>query len=113
MALVDWYILSMVCLAGAASPGPSWILLVNSVVKDGRKAGIAFGIATVVGMWFALQADIAEAKELPIAPPPDVTRMEYDMKDQLIRQTIMTTQEDVQELKQDMKRIEDKIDKLR
>ena len=75
--------------------------------------GIAFGIATVVGMWFALQADIAEAKELPIAPPPDVTRMEYDMKDQLIRQTIMTTQEDVQELKQDMKRIEDKIDKLR
>ena len=75
--------------------------------------GIGFGIATVVGMWFALQADIAEAKELPIAPPPDVTRMEYDMKDQLIRQTIMTTQEDVQELKEDMKRIEEKIDKLR
>lgn len=76
-------------------------------------AGIAFAIATVVGMWFALQADIEEAKELPVAPPPDVTRMEYDMKDQLIRQTIMTTQEDVQELKEDMKRIEDKIDKLR
>ena len=37
---------------------------------------IAFGIATVVGMWFALQADIEEAKELPVAPPPDVTRME-------------------------------------
>ena len=60
---------------------------------------IAFGIATVVGMWFALQADIEEAKELPVAPPPDVTRMEYDMKDQLIRQTIMTTQEDVKEIK--------------
>ena len=75
--------------------------------------GIAFGIATVVGMWFALQSDIQEAKELPVAPPPDVTRMEYDMKDQLIRQTIMTTQEDVQELKEDMKRIEEKIDKLR
>tara|TARA_R100001509_G_scaffold94819_1_gene54914 strand:+ start:667 stop:957 length:291 start_codon:yes stop_codon:yes gene_type:complete len=75
--------------------------------------GIAFGIATVVGMWFALQADIAEAKELPVPPPPDVTRMEYDMKDQLIRQTIMTTQDDVKELKEDMKRIEEKIDKLR
>ena len=74
---------------------------------------IAFGIATVVGMWFALQADIEEAKELPVAPPPDVTRMEYDMKDQLIRQTIMSTQDDVKELKEDMKRIEDKIDKLR
>ena len=74
---------------------------------------IAFGIATVVGMWFALQADIEEAKELPVPPPPDVTRMEYDMKDQLIRQTIMTTQDDVKELKEDMKRIEEKIDELR
>ena len=75
--------------------------------------GIAFLIATLVGMWFTLQADIAEAKELPEPPPSEVTRMEYDMKDQLIRQTIMTTQEDVTELKEDIKRIEDKIDKLR
>ena len=74
---------------------------------------ILVGVATVVGMWFALQADIEEAKELPVAPPPDVTRMEYDMKDQLIRQTIMTTQDDVKELKEDMKRIEEKIDDLR
>ena len=61
--------------------------------------GIAFAIATVVAMWYALQADIQEAKELPKPPEPEVTRMEYDMKDQLIRQTIMTTQEDVKELK--------------
>ena len=74
---------------------------------------ILVGFATVVGMWFALQADIEEAKELPAPLPPDVTRMEYDMKDQLIRQTIMTTQEDVGELKEDIKRIEEKIDKLR
>ena len=75
--------------------------------------GIAFLIATLVGMWFTLQADIAEAKELPKPLPPDITRMEYDMKDQLIRQTIMTTQEDVKEVKEDTKRIEEKIDKLR
>ena len=75
--------------------------------------GIAFLIATLIGMWFTLQADIAEAKELPEPPDPEVTRMEYDMKDQLIRQTIMTTQDDVKELKEDMKRIEEKIDKLR
>ena len=74
---------------------------------------ILVGVATVVGMWFALQADIEEAKELPLAPPPDVTRMEYDMKDQLIRQTIMTTQEDVEELKDRLIRMEDKIDKIR
>ena len=75
--------------------------------------GIAIGIATIVGMWYALQADIEEAKELPIPPPPDVTRMEYDMKDQLIRQTIMTTQDDVKELKEDIDRIEEKIDQLK
>ena len=75
--------------------------------------GIGFGMATLIGMWFTLQADIAEAKELPEPLPPDVTRMEYDMKDQLIRQTIMTTQEDVTELKERLVRMEDKIDKLR
>ena len=75
--------------------------------------GIAFLIATLVGMWFTLQGEIAEAKELPLPADPEITRMEYDMKDQLIRQTIMTTQEDVKELKEDMKRIEEKIDKLR
>ena len=69
-------------------------------------------MATVISMWFVLQADIAEAKELPVPPDPEVTRMEFDMKDQLIRQTIMTTQEDVGEIKEDMKRIEEKIDKL-
>jgi len=74
--------------------------------------GLGFGIATLAGMWFTLQADIAEAKELPQPPDPEVTRMEFDMKDQMIRQTIMTTQEDVTEIKQDMKRIEEKIDKL-
>ena len=71
---------------------------------------IGAAISTVIGMWFVLQADITEAKELP---KPDVTRMEFDMKDQMIRQTIMTTQEDVTEIKEDIKRIEVKIDKLR
>ena len=75
--------------------------------------GIGFAMATIIGMWFTLQADIAEAKELPEPLPPEITRMEYDMKDQLIRQTIMTTQEDVTEIKEDIKRIEEKIDKLR
>ena len=75
-------------------------------------AVIGVAMATVISMWFVLQADIAEAKELPVAPPPDVTRMEFDMKDQLIRQTIMTTQQSVEELKEDMKRIEGKLDRL-
>ena len=75
--------------------------------------GIAGGLSVLIGMWFTLQADIAEAKELPTPPPSEVTRMEFDMKDQLVRQTIMSTQEDVAEIKEDIKRIEEKIDKLR
>ena len=76
--------------------------------------GIGFGIATVVGMWFALQADIAEAKEEPVPvdvtiikeeilkeiPEAEITRMEFDMKDQMIRQTIMTTQSDIADAKE-------------
>ena len=70
---------------------------------------IGFAMASIIGMWFALQADIAEAKELPVPPAPDVTRMEFDMKDQMIRQTIMTTQEDVSEIKKSIEKIEDKL----
>ena len=84
---------------------------------------IGFAMATLISMWFMLQADIQEAMDLPAnewnpewlkeLPDPDITRMEYDMKDQLIRQTIMSTQEDVNELKERLVRMEDKIDKLR
>ena len=56
-----------------------------------------------------LQADIAEAKELPVIPPDEVTRMEFNMKDQMIRQTIMDTQEDVTEIKNTLEKIEDKL----
>ena len=66
-------------------------------------------ITTVVGMWFALQADIQEAKELPLPTPPEISRMEFDMKDQLVRQTIMDTQKDVEEIKETLEKIEDKL----
>ena len=70
---------------------------------------IGFAMATIIGMWFALQADIAEAKELPVIPPDEVTRMEFNMKDQMIRNTIMDTQKDVQEIKASIEKIEDKL----
>ena len=86
-------------------------------------AGIAALIFTLVSMWFILQGDITEAKELPAnkwnpeweekLPSPDVTRMEFDMKDENIRLTIENTAEDVEELKEDLDRIEEKIDNLR
>ena len=71
--------------------------------------GIGAAMATVISMWFILQADINEAKELPEPPPQDVTRMEFDMKDQMIRNTIMETKKDVEEIKKSMEKIEDKL----
>ena len=75
--------------------------------------GIGAVMATVISMWFVLQADIAEARELPVPPAPEISRMEFDMKDQLVRQTIMTTQEDVKEIKAQLDKLNDKIDALR
>ena len=66
--------------------------------------GIGAAMATVISMWFMLQADIADAKELPIPPAAEVTRMEFDMKDQMIRNTIMETQEDVKEIKETLEK---------
>ncbi len=66
-------------------------------------------VFTLVGMWFSLQADIAEARTLPKPADPEITRVEFDMKDKLIRQTIMATQEDVSEIKDDIKLIKQKL----
>ena len=63
-------------------------------------------VITAVGMWFALQADIQLAKELP---EPEVSRTEYDLKDQLIRETIMNTQEKVEQNSDKLDKIDEKL----
>jgi hypothetical protein len=63
-------------------------------------------VVTVVGMWYSLQADIQLAKELP---EPPVSRTEYDLKDQLIRETIINTQEKVEEIDETVKKIDEKL----
>ena len=87
----------------------------DSGFKVSIKTLLAIGaaMATVISMWFMLQADIEEAKLLPEPTPPEISRMEFDMKDQLVRQTIMTTQEDVKEIKEQLEKLNDKIDRLR
>ena len=66
---------------------------------------VAF-VITLAGMWFTLQADIAQAKELPA---PVIDRVEYDLKDELIRQTIMDTQKDVEEIKETIDKIDERL----
>tara|TARA_R110002153_G_scaffold266127_1_gene429217 strand:+ start:1972 stop:2268 length:297 start_codon:yes stop_codon:yes gene_type:complete len=60
-------------------------------------------LGMIIGMWFTLQADIQLAKELPKA---EVSRMEYDLKDQMIRDSIMNTEEKVEKL-------EEKVDDIK
>ena len=57
-------------------------------------------------MYFVMQADIARAMELP---EPVIDRVEYDLKDELIRQTIMDTQEDVEEIKETIDKIDQRL----
>ena len=66
-------------------------------------------VSTVIGMWFTLKADIQEAKELPVPP---IERMEFDMKDELIRQTIMDTQKDVESILDELEKIDDRLYEL-
>jgi hypothetical protein len=84
---------------------------------------IAAGIAVVVGGWYSLMQEIQLAKEEPVPvdvtiikeeilkeiPEAEISRMEFDMKDQMIRQTIITTQSDVEEIKKAIEKIEDKL----
>ena len=79
----------------------------TKVTLDLKTLGmIGAGITALVGMWFALQADIAEAKELPA---PVIDRIEYDLKDELIRQTIMDTQEDVEAIQEQLDKIDERL----
>ena len=63
-------------------------------------------VVTVVGMWYSLQADIEEAKALP---EPEVSRTEYDLKDQLIRETIISTEEKVDANSEKLDKIDEKL----
>jgi hypothetical protein len=64
------------------------------------------GVASLIALYFALQKDIEKAKELP---KPTITRTEYDLKDQLIRQTIIDTQKKVDENGAKLDKIEQRL----
>ena len=79
----------------------------TQVTLDLKTIGMIVGfVIMLAGMWFTLQADIAQAKELPV---PVIDRVEYDLKDELIRQTIMDTQEDVEEIKETIEKIDERL----
>ena len=73
-------------------------------------------VGMIIGMWYSLQAEIELAKELP---EPEVSRMEYDLKDQMIRDSILNTEgkvdkleEKVDDIKEDTRSINDTLLKM-
>ena len=67
---------------------------------------IGMVVVTVTGMWYSLQDDIEEGKRLP---EPEVSRTEYDLKDQLIRENIINTNKKVEEIDETVKNIDEKL----
>ena len=81
----------------------------TKITLDLKTIGMIIGFTiTLATMWFTLKADIALAMERP-EPPIDI---EYDLKDELIRETIMNTQEDVEEIKGTLEKVEQRLYEL-
>ena len=79
----------------------------TKVTIDLKTIGMIVGFTiTIASLYFVMQADIAEAKELP---RPEISKLEYDLKDELIRATIMDTQDDVEEIKETIKKIDQRL----
>lgn len=66
--------------------------------------------ASLTLMYATLKADINEAKELP---KPEVSKIEYDLKDKLVREQIFQTSESVNEIKETLKRLEQRVYELK
>ena len=79
----------------------------TQITLDLKTIGIIIGgVISLASLYFIMQADIAEAKELP---KPEISRTEYDLKDELVRNTIMDTQDDVEEIKEKLDKIDDHL----
>ncbi len=79
----------------------------TQVTLDLKTIGlIVAGAVSLATVYFSLQSDIALAMQLP---EPVIDRVEYDLKDELIRETIMNTQEDVEEMKGKLNKIDERL----
>ena len=70
---------------------------------------VAIGLASLVGMYYTLQAQITTAMELP---KPEVSKIEFQYKDELVRSTIDNIQSDVTNIKDDVNEIKESLAKM-
>lgn len=67
---------------------------------------IVGGIMSLIGVYYTLKKDIEEAKQLP---KPPISEVEFKLKDELIREAILNTQKDVAEMKESLKKLEERV----
>jgi peptidoglycan hydrolase CwlO-like protein len=79
----------------------------TKVTMDLKTIGIIIGFTiSLASMYFVMQADIAKAME---EPKPTISKTEWELKDELIRNTIMETQEDVEMILEKLDKLDERI----
>ncbi len=74
---------------------------------DAKTIGLIIGFTvSLATTYFSLKSEIALAME---KPEPVITQQEYQYKDEIVRQTIMMTQKDVDGIKEDINEIKETL----
>tara|TARA_R110001583_G_scaffold122584_1_gene273891 strand:- start:91 stop:378 length:288 start_codon:yes stop_codon:yes gene_type:complete len=79
----------------------------TKVILDLKTIGIIVGFTiSLATTYFTLKSDIAIAMT---EPKPEISKIEFDMKDELIRQTIMDTQDDVEQILEKLDKLDERV----
>ena len=79
-------------------------------VSIGTLIALGIGLSIAVGMYYDLQAGIEVAKQLP---EPAVSRVEFELKDNLVRETIMNNAKNIEDIKTQLNKIETRLYEIR
>ena len=71
---------------------------------------LGIGLSIAVGMYYDVQAEIEVAKQLP---EPAVSRVEFELKDNLVRETIMNNAKNIEDIKTQLNKIETRLYEIR
>lgn len=75
-------------------------------------AGAAILIFTLVGFWFNLQAQIDGKLDKAELPEPKISRVEFDIKDKMVRNQIKSIDENVKLIQAQLQKMEERLYEL-
>tara|TARA_R110002051_G_scaffold88619_1_gene156020 strand:+ start:23254 stop:23589 length:336 start_codon:yes stop_codon:yes gene_type:complete len=80
------------------------------ITLDLKTIGLIIGfVLSLSSMYFVLKSDIAKAME---EPEPEITRIEFSYKDELIRTTVEGVQADMNSIKEDVIEIKEHLNRM-